>query len=60
MNTEKFEITVNNMPSGGVEGYKYLIVRACDGDFWYYGEGNDYERCREISREIKNGAVIEL
>jgi len=58
MNTKDFIITLNNVPKD-LSKYRYVIGRFVEGEFWYYGADNNYDRCVEIADEIGNGFVVE-
>lgn len=51
-------ILVHNVSSHAHE-YKYMIVRKCDTELWYYGADNDHAKCQRIAQEIGNGLVFE-
>lgn len=40
--------------------YKYIIVRECGNDLWFYDFSNDLQSASRICREIQNGLVYEL
>ena len=51
-------IDVKNMPEIITGGY--LVVRAVDGELWYYGVYSELSKARLVAREIINGVVLEV
>jgi hypothetical protein len=49
---------INNLPTNYVD-FDYIIVRMFDGEFWYYGADNDFERAECIANEIGGFVVIQ-
>ena len=49
---------INNLPTNYTD-YAFLIVRMVDGEFWYYGADNDFDRATRVADEI-NGVVVIL
>jgi hypothetical protein len=47
---------INNLPANYTK-YAYLIVILVDGEFWFYGADNDFNRANEVARE-NNGMVV--
>jgi hypothetical protein len=49
---------INNLPANYTD-YAFLIVRMVDGEFWYYGADNNFNRATYVANEI-NGVVVIL
>lgn len=48
---------VNNLPAYARD-YKYIVVRTFDGEDWFYGAWNDFDRAEAVAFEFDNGHVI--
>ena len=51
------KIKVNNVSEYG-KTCKYLVCRVVDGQAWFYGAWNDYDKALEVAQEI-DGVVVE-
>ena len=40
---------INNLPTYATE-YRYIVARAIDGAFWFYGAYNDGEKAERAER----------
>ena len=48
---------VNNVPEYAAN-YMYWVVRAVNGELWFYGAWNDENRANEVAAELFNGAIV--
>ena len=37
-----------------------MVARLVDGELWYYGLYNTWERAKEVAKELGNGVVFEI
>ena len=49
---------INNLPAHYAD-YAFLIVRIVDGEFWFYGADNDFNRAMAVANE-NDGIVVIL
>ena len=49
---------VNNV-SKDYANHKYVVVRECDKEYWYYGSYDTLERAQEVCKMLGNGLVVE-
>lgn len=43
---------INNLPMyAGI--YLYIVAREVDGEFWFWGAYNDYDKACEVAHSIK-------
>lgn len=48
---------INNLPAN-YTNYRFLIIRMVEGEFWYYGADNDFERATRVADEVRGMVVI--
>lgn len=48
---------VNNVPNYAHD-YRYWVVRAVEGELWFWGAWNDENRANEVAAELFNGAIV--
>ena len=48
---------IRNLPANYAD-YDFLIVRAVDGEFWYYGADHDFARASKVADEVGGLVVI--
>ena len=48
---------VNNVPQYA-HNYRYWVVRAVEGELWFWGAWNDENRANEVAAELLNGAIV--
>lgn len=39
---------------------RFMVARGVDGEMWYYGMYETYERALEVADELTNGVVLEV
>ena len=49
---------IHNLPAHYTK-YAFLIVRIVDGEFWFYGADNDFNRAMAVANE-NDGIVVIL
>lgn len=47
---------INNLPNYAYE-YPFIVVRVCDGEFWFWGAYKTNHRAFEVASEI-DGTVV--
>ena len=47
---------VNNV-SENAEKFEYMVIRYVDGEAWYYGSWNDFEKAAACACEIGGAAI---
>lgn len=50
---------VKNVPDERMD-HGFMVVRAVDGEFWYYGVYSVKESAEEACKEIGNGVILEV
>ena len=53
---EAYEVKINNLPDYAIN-HDYIVVRAVNGELWFYGAYDTEERAYEVA-EIEDGAVL--
>ena len=48
---------VNNVPEYA-HHHRYWVVRAVNGELWFYGAWDDEDRANEVAAELPNGALV--
>lgn len=51
-------IKINNMPDYGKD-YKYIVATLVDGELWFYGAYNEYEKADCAANETDGHLIIE-
>lgn len=50
-------IKVKNMPN--LKGYEgFVVARLVDGELWYYGIYDSFERAEEVRSCFENGVIV--
>ena len=49
---------INNLPNYA-EDYKYIVVTLVDGELWFYGAYNDYEKALLVARETSDRMIVD-
>ena len=47
---------VNNV-SENAKKYPWMVVRVCEGEYWYYGSWNNFDKAAEQAAEV-GGCVV--
>jgi hypothetical protein len=53
------KVEVKNVPDSRFD-HGFMVVRAVDGKFWYYGVYFVKEFAEEVCKEIGNGVILEV
>lgn len=53
-----YNIKINNIPSYA-KNYKYIVVTLVDGELWFYGAYNEYEKAKCVSEETPERLIVE-
>ena len=49
---------INNLPNYA-EDYKYIVVTLVDGELWFYGAYNEYEKAECVVKETDGRLIVE-
>lgn len=52
----KLCVYVKNLPD--YELKQYIVVRYVDGEFWFYGTYETYDRADEVAKQLGNGLAL--
>lgn len=53
-------VLIHNAPEYGVYSkYKYIIAVVGDGEIWWYGADNSFDKATEVAKNLGNGIVLE-
>lgn len=57
----RVNLFVKNCPVSIIESDSTVMVaRLVDGELWYYGLYDTWERAEEVAKELGNGVVFEI
>lgn len=57
----KTHLFVKNCPVSIIESESTVMVASLvDGELWYYGLYNTWERAKEVAKELENGVIFEI
>jgi hypothetical protein len=57
----RVSLFVKNCPVSIIESNSTVMVaRLVDGELWYYGLYNTWERAEEVAKKLGNGVVFEI
>ena len=57
----KVNLFVKNCPTSIIGSDSTVMVASLvDGELWYYGLYNTWERAEEVAKELGNGVVFEI
>lgn len=54
----KISIDVKNVPEYAKEKSGFMVASALDGELWFYGLYETYERAREVVRFVTKAVIL--
>ena len=52
-------LRINNLPDNeSYRKYRYIVLNPVDGEIWYYGADNNYDRAIEVAKHIGGFVIV--
>lgn len=52
-------LRINNLPDNeSYRKYRYIVLNAVEGEIWYYGADNNYDKAREVAKNIGGFVIV--